>query len=481
MNVDFEQAAEEFIQKIMKEHYLNGSGLKDTLEILPIYEVYGWIFERPTVTKALKRQDEEGRYVATFAADGYLDASVKELTEKVTNATTQATVEWQGEEIPYRRASVVIANEPDAGKRRDLESRVQARTEEMNPDRLERMQKLHGQAKDLGFGSYLQMYDQLKELHLDWLLGRMRELLDRTEDIFDAELDHHLDAIGMQKEDATPADTAYLFRAPQFDSLFPAEKLVESLKKTLSGMGIDLDSQKNVRLDTDSRPLKSPRAFCAPVVVPDEIYLVIAPRGGQDDYKAILHEAGHAEHFGHVLPDLPFAFKRLGDDAVSESFAFLMDNLLKNHRWFAEVMDTHGIDDYLRLTRFHKLWMTRRYAAKLNYEKLLHTASDIGAARNDYAQILRRILKINISDVNFLSDVDDGLYAAGYIRAWIFEVMLRKHLEDYFGALWFLNRGAGELLVEMWKDGQKYPVDVLAHRLHYERLDAEPLIQELAR
>ena len=37
----------------------------------------------------------------------------------------------------------------------------------------------------------------------------------------------------------------------------------------------------------------------------NDVRLVIQPRGGWDDYAALLHEGGHAEHFAHVDPALP--------------------------------------------------------------------------------------------------------------------------------------------------------------------------------
>ena len=481
MGNDFEQAAEHFIQKIGREYYENGAGLKENLDIIPIYDEFGWLFERSTVDQALKREDKEGKYLASFIADGYLDESLKDLNEKITNAMTQATVEWQGEQIPYRRAPVVLANEPDTVKRHDLESRIQAKTEEQNSDRVTRMKKAHAMAKELGFDSYIEMYDHLKEIKLEWLLKQMKNLLEQTEEVYVSELKYYLGTINVPENEATPADLTYLFRATQFDSLFPQEKLTPSLKKTLSGLGIDLDSQKNVHLDTESRPLKSPRAFCAPVRVPDEVYLVISPRGGQDDYKAILHEAGHTEHLGNISPTLPWAFKRLGDGSISEAYAFLFDNLLKNHHWFEEILGEKQVDDYLRLSRFYKLWILRRYAAKLNYEYELHATDDLESMRNRYAKVLGDALKLKVSSTNFLADVDDGFYAANYLRAWIFEVMLRKHLENKYGVLWFRSPEAGKVLMDMWKEGQSYSVDELSHKLHYESLDPKPLILELTR
>ena len=48
-------------------------------------------------------------------------------------------------------------------------------------------------------------------------------------------------------------------------------------------------------MDLEARPFKSPRPFCASISVPDEIKLVVNPHGGQQDYRALFHEAGHAQ------------------------------------------------------------------------------------------------------------------------------------------------------------------------------------------
>ena len=63
-----------------------------------------------------------------------------------------------------------------------------------------------------------------------------------------------------------------------------------------------------IRLDTGEREGKRSRAFCAPVRVPDEVYLVLRPHGGQTDWNTFLHELGHALHFAYMRPDLPFEY-----------------------------------------------------------------------------------------------------------------------------------------------------------------------------
>ena len=77
--------------------------------------------------------------------------------------------------------------------------------------------------------------------------------------------------------------------------------MLPALEATLRDLGIDLAAQANVHLDLEQRPAKSPRAFCAPIEVPGRVMLVIAPIGGRDDWEALFHEAGHAEHYAHHL------------------------------------------------------------------------------------------------------------------------------------------------------------------------------------
>jgi hypothetical protein len=210
------------------------------------------------------------------------------------------------------------------------------------------------------------------------------------------------------------------------------------------------------------------------------VYLVILPRGGQDDYRAILHESGHAEHFAHISPDLPFAFKRLGDGAISESYSFLFDNLMKNQLWLSDILQVDDKEEYIRLSRFHKLWILRRYSAKLHYEAELHTAENIENMRSRYADILGGALGVRVSQSNYLADVDDGLYAANYLRAWIFEVMMRKYLEDVCGKRWYNTLEAGDFLKNLWRQGQSRPADEMCSDFGFSGLDAEPLISELA-
>lgn len=482
---EFERDIEAFIQEETREVYLVGAGLKEALELAPIYERYAHLFSLDGVKRTLDEAiDKRRRYIAEFLTLGYLENKVKSLTEEITNAMLRATVEWDGEEMPYLNLPILIANEARMERRHRLDELRREVTATANPERGERWANLHSEAEGLGFPNYVTLCDELRRLSLAWLSEQMQTLLDETGEIYFSHLGFFLDGMGVPEAEANTADIAYLFRAPQFDAFFPQGEMIPSLVNTLAGIGIDLYRQENLELDTEPRPLKSPRAFCAPIRVPEEVRLVIKPQGGRDDYRSLFHEAGHAEHFVNARADLPTAFRRMGDNSVSEGYAFLLEYLMINRRWLSRILgvsvkDPEGEDgrEYLRLAFFNKLYLLRRYASKLLYEQELHT--DLAGAEKRYLSILGENLGVKIGPEYCLDDVDDAFYVAQYLRAWIFEVQMHRYLEERFGYLWFTSPEAGRYLVSLWQEGQKFTVDELAADMGYEGLDIEPLLEEL--
>ena len=276
------------------------------------------------------------------------------------------------------------------------------------------------------------------------------------------------------------ADLTYFFRARGFDDLFPSDRLIPALEQTLAGLGIALDRQENVRLDTEQRPLKSPRAFCAPVHVPGEIYLVIPRHGGRDDFAALFHEAGHTEHYAHVDASLPFEFRHLGDNSVTEGFAFLLEHLTEDPAWLAATLGVTDAGDYVGYTRASKLVFLRRYAAKLSYELELHAGTRPLPEMPDlYAALLGDAVGVAWPARTWLSDVDGGYYAANYLRAWAFETRLRKLLRERFGPEWFADPGAGELVRGIWSEGQRLNADELLDQVTGERIDFAVMLEEV--
>jgi hypothetical protein len=234
-------------------------------------------------------------------------------------------------------------------------------------------------------------------------------------------------------------------------------------------------------MDLESRPAKSSRAFVAAVEIPDRVILVTRPGGGPDDYRSFLHELGHALHYGYTDRRLPVEFRRLGDAAVSETWAFLMDGLLGERGWLRRFLGTDHPEDFLRLNATHKLFLLRRYAAKLQYELALHGGGGARGRADLYHELLGRATRAEFPRAMHLSDVDLHFYAARYWRAWKFEAQLREFLVERFDEEWYRNDRTGPFLIGLWRQGQRHRVEALAAQLGLADEGLAPLLRQLMR
>ncbi|HSL95430.1 MAG TPA: hypothetical protein VLA35_05895 [Thermoleophilia bacterium] len=487
---EYRRRAEAFSAELEKEAYLHFSGQKETCDTAAVYERYPELFTRaavaelneryPTVTDDPKRQLA---YLIAFTTEGYLGAATRHLSDEVANTESRTTIEVDGEQIGLRVSSVVQANEADRERRaRIQQARLEATTAHLDPLLLQLWGQAHGLARDLGYPHYLALYTEIRGLDHLLLRAQAERFLQDTSGLYHRVMERLVrDKLGIALEDLWFSDLSYLFRAPGYDDVFTADRLMPTLERTLAGLGVDLGAQANVHLDTEVRELKTPRAFCAPVRVPDEIYLCVLPQGGADDYSALLHEGGHTEHFAHTDPGLPFEYRHLGDNAVTEAFAFLFDHLSFNRRWLAELLDYDDADDYLFFANVAELFLIRRYAAKVAYETELHASDDIAGMAQRYSRRLSDALMVEVPAENYLVDVDPGLYVASYLQAWMLEGAFRMILQDRFSIAWFQSPAAAEWLKELWGFGQHFRAGQLLLKKGGGRLDFDPLRRHMER
>lgn len=473
--------AENFSRALNYEHYLARAGLKDRLDISPIYDRYLALFEgeRFAETKTWDLDPREVHHLLDFIAHGYVESQSRESAERFAAAEAAATVEWEDKDVPYRQVPALIANEGDAVRRHALEAQYLATMATMNPILEDGEKRKQRAARQFGHADYVAMYDDLRGLDLDGLSRTMQTFIVDTEELYFSALDTYLHEMHILREDARRCDLARIFRRPDYDTAFAAGPMLATLHAGLRDLGILLEDQPNIRVDAEARPLKSPRAFCATIRVPDDIRLVVKPAGGEQDYESLFHEAGHAEHYGNVDKSQPFAYRWLGDASVTESYAFLLEYLLHNPRWLRRHLEGAESVGFLRLAGFHRLYMLRRYGTKLIYEQELHRVDEPGDVAPLYDELLTRNLGANYGPESCLTDVDDGFYCAAYLRAWIFEAQHRHYLLTEFDDDWFRNARAGKFLIELWNEGQKHSVVELARYMGFEGLDISAVTHDI--
>jgi hypothetical protein len=254
-------------------------------------------------------------------------------------------------------------------------------------------------------------------------------------------------------------------------------------------MGLDAREEGRVRFDTEEREAKQSRAFCVPVRVPDEVYLVLRPHGGHGDYRTFWHELGHAMHYGAVDRDRPFHHRWLGDNSVTEGFAMLWDHLTLDAGWLRRYSElgqqgsgAGALGDLVFELAVAELYLLRRYAAKLRYELELHRGDYAAADLGDrYAGTLTGATRFRFPEADALLDVDSGFYAARYLRAWQLEAMLARTLTERFDVDWYRNPRAGGFVRELMRRGQAEPAHRLAESVTGQPLSFAPAVERLTR
>ncbi len=456
--------ADRFIAELDEEAYLHFAGHKDTYNLVPIYERHAELTTLDTALAigASANGGRNTRELWRFACEGYLGNFVREEAERVAEleASLKATVD--GEEIPYRNLRPTIGNEPERNRRERLErARNELMEEHLNPLHLRAAQVVHVQAERLGAPTYTDLYRGFA-FPLDGLAEQCRAFLDSTERLWEDAGDRFFrNRVGLGIGEVERYDVARVWRGIAWDAAFPADRMLPALESSLADLGVDLYAQQNVELDLEDRPNKTPRAFCVPIEIPGRVVLVMKPQGGPDDWRALFHEAGHTEHFAHTSPSLTVEEKRLGDNAVTEGWAMLVEHLTIDPVWLERMLDFPRPYEYAGEGATQLLWLLRRYCAKLIYEIEFHAAADVTTMRPRYVELLGDALKVQPSGADYLDDIDSGFYASQYLRAWAFEAQLRSYLREKFGNAWFTRKDAGSLVRELWAEGQKPTADEL--------------------
>ena len=458
---ELRRRGERMSEALSREAYQAGAGLKTETAFERIFAEYADC----TGEDAWQAARGVGA-LEEWAADNHIGRSVAGLDDRYHAWESAAEIVLDsGEKLPYQQAGIAIANEPrrerrlaiDRARRKILGAPTAMREERLACER----EILHSL---LGLG-VVAARTRLSGMDLAKVAGQCRDFIAQTDDLYRDVLAEYLKAeLGLSPGEADRTDGSYLFRGKAYDEFFPGTALTGIARRQVGEMGLDAEAAGRIRYDTDEREHKRARAFCAPVQVPDEVYLVTRPHGGYTDFRAFWHELGHALHFANTSRDLPFEARWLGDNSVTECFAMLFEHQTMARPWLQRYAGMSGakLEAFLRAQAFGLLAIVRRYAAKINYELELHAAPSRAADR--YVELLTTATGFRYSPEDALLDLDDAFYSARYLRAWQLEVALREQMVERFDEDWFRNPKSGGFLLDLFAVGQRDDAVQMARR-----------------
>jgi hypothetical protein len=417
-----------------------------------------------------------------YLSSEYIAKQNAPLSDKASNLEATATVTFEKKSIPFRQVNSMIANERNQKRRAGLYAALGPVLDSLNIVHQQIEQNNQRLAKELGSPSYNQMAEELKGFSFSEFKKTAEQFLAESESSYTQLLDEVTQKyLHVKRPNFFRYDFLPLFRSEKFDPYFKGASMLDAVKETYKGLGISLDAQRNLKIDSEQRPAKNPRAVCYAIDIPNDVRLSIKPIGGFDDYSALFHEMGHGEHYANTKENA-FEFKYLGEPTVTENFAFLSEYLLSNQAWIRihTKMPVKVEKDFLRFQAFHRLYFVRRYCAKFLYELQLH--GGVANAESLYAAIQSKAIghqEIPADKKAYLADVDALFYSASYLRAWFLEAQLNAKLAKDFGVNWFENPKAGEYLLSLWANGDRYNGDEFVKMIGFDAIRPDVLMTEL--
>ena len=489
---------EQFMQELSREYYAAHSGLKTSADLQPIYEKYRNILGPDALAVARE-------FFESSAADGeerrsarlLLDWQVESQSSRELAPLDEREIAWEadavvttvdGRSIPYQRVAIEVGNSTDRNERARLESaRAAVVQRELAPMRRERFQREREITESLGLApGYNPTWELLSGVSLTALRDECSAFLRDTQAMWEEVLPAATKRVlGMRPSEMTRADALALFRAREFDEYFAADRMEPAILGQVREMGVDPLANGRIRLDTGEREGKRSRAFCAPVRVPDEVYLVLRPHGGQTDWNTFLHELGHALHFAYMRPDLPMEYRWMGDNSVTEGYAMLFDHLMQDAGWLQRYtgLDRQKIPAFLRAGGLEELHFLRRYCAKLIYETELYGGATSWDALPDlYVDLLTSATTFRYDRADAFVDVDTRYYAARYLRAWQLQAVLTETLVERYDTDWWRNPRAGPWIAQaLFGEAQRELAHEQAERVSSRALGFAPLVRSIER
>lgn len=489
---------EQFMEELSREYYDAHSGLKASAELQPIYHKHRGILggDALDVAREFFQTSAEGSEDRR-SARLLLDWQVESQSSRQLAPLDEREIAWEadavvtvagGRQIPFQRVAIELGNSGDRRERAMIETaRVSMVQRELAPMKRERFQRERDITESLGLANgYNPTWELLSGVSLSGLRDECAAFLRDTQAMWDEVCPRFTKRVlGMSPKEATRADALSLFRAKEFDRYFPPAEMERSIRRQVREMGMDPDANGRVRFDTGEREGKRSRAFCAPVRVPEEVYLVLRPHGGQTDWNTFLHELGHALHFAYMRPDLPMEFRWMGDNSVTEGYAMLFDHLMQDAGWLQRYtgLDRTITPEFLRSAGFEELHFLRRYCAKLIYETNLYGGAVSWDALPDlYVELLTAATTFKYSPADAFVDVDPRYYAARYLRAWQLQALITETLVARYDADWWRNPRAGPWIVQsLFGEAQRELAQEQAQRVSGKTLGFAPLVRSIER
>lgn len=484
-------------------------GLSPRVELRDAEERYAGLWTRDAFEELRRAHDETSetfeteraglRALAGAASLKHAESRATEITGELRRCDDVAVVAWDGERVSAFEVPETLAAERDAGRRRELARRWLDSVSACDDLRASRLEALGEAARGLGFDNRAAVYEGFAGVSPETLASAAGSFLRRTESAYMSRLAEWAARELPAAAGLTPdyADTFFFTHSTRFDERFPARDFRALYADALSGLGVRVESQRNLSVE-DARPTDAGAgqndahadwrvaradSACFAVRPPEDVRLVLGSReGGLGFQRRSLLEGGRAQVFAWASRDAAARHPEFvyAPDASSErGHALLLSSLLAEPSWLAarRGMRANEAGEAARAASLLELYEARRDCARLRHALALDAAGDARSEQlaEEYASQFTEATGFRHDAASRLQDADEWFESATALRARLFAAGLREYLRSRHGRRWFASRAAGDELIDVWNTASRYGAEELARLLWGGELDFDLL------
>lgn len=278
--------------------------------------------------------------------------------------------------------------------------------------------------------------------------------------------DAHLDLLGyaLKKVDplltprvAAEHDAERAANAPWLMESFRREDLQHALTRCLGDLGLSLNADGRLTVDSDARPGRDPRAQCFELKVPDSIRLLLTPDSGVEAWSGWLSTWGIGLHRANVGRTLPFVERRLGDRAVIDAIGVLFESFLLDEGWLKRYLRFSAAQarEAARAFAFRQLHQVRKSAARALYSHEATSRGSTSGLPDDFRPRMANALHVDVPRGETLFAIDAFGDQLLRLDAFSLEHALRSQLLERFNEDFWRNPATGRWLLDLAARGQR--------------------------
>jgi hypothetical protein len=488
-----------FCSSVERERYRHHAGLAPELRRAPIRERYSDLWTRESIDELQRKLADTSADFETERASlqalvcaaclNHLEAHASDVTEELTHCEDAAHIVWGGEKIKASDAPTLISHESDFTRRRELAARWLDALLPCDDLRAARLEALADTAQTLGYAGLRALHEDATGASLDTLASGGDQFLARTAPAYHANLSRWAaqNIPGAGANALSFADELFFRRAPHLNPYFPPARARTVYSGAMAGLGVKVEQQHHVRIDSGERPGSKPHAACFGVEPPSEIYLVEgAAGGGASSYVEFFFEAGRAQHFAWSSAETASRYPEFihaTDEAARDGAGFLLAGLFRDEAWVGEHLNLRPVEarELARSVALLELEGARRDCAAMRFAIASDEASDLRSE-----QLSETYVSLHTDATGFrhdhsmrLNDSASAFDSATRLRARLLAASLREHLRSRYGRRWHASRAAGDELIDIWNTASRYHAEELARLAWGGELDFEILAEEL--